>query len=382
MSWNPRHIMDLRVEFVELALQEGANRRELCRRFGISPKTAYKWLNRHAEQGAIALTDRSRRPARSPARTARELEERVVALREAHPAWGGRKISRRLLDLGCTEVPAPSTVTDILHRRGLISAEASTDATRWQRFEHEQPNNLWQMDFKGWFELVSGRHCSPLTVLDDHSRFNLVLDACGSTVTRVVREHLRAAFRRYGMPLRINADNGSPWGCPAQPGQLTTLAVWLIRLGIHLSHSRPAHPQSNGKDERFHRTLKAEVLEGQHFKSLRGAQQAFDGWRIVYNHERPHQALGMATPITRYRPSPRPYPERVPPIEYGDADIVVRVGSGGEIRFKSRRFKVSSALVNLPIALRLCPGHDGCYDLYLAHHRFDSISLKNRTERD
>jgi transposase InsO family protein len=372
--------MDLRLEFVELALQEGANRRELCRRFGISPKTAYKWLNRHAEQGASALTDRSRRPVCNPTRTASELEARVVALREAHPAWGGRKISRRLLDLGCTEVPAPSTVTDILHRRGLISAEASSDATRWQRFEHEQPNHLWQMDFKGWFELDSGRHCSPLTVLDDHSRFNLALDACGSTVTRVVREHLRTAFRRYGLPFRINADNGSPWGCPAQPGQITTLAIWLIRLGVRLSHSRPAHPQSNGKDERFHRTLKAEVLNGQHFRSLRSAQQAFDEWRAIYNHQRPHEALGMATPITRYRSSPRPYPERVLPIEYGDTDIVVRVASGGEIRFKSRRFKVSSALANLPIALRPCAGHDGCYDLYFAHHRFDSISLKSRNE--
>jgi transposase InsO family protein len=218
MPWNPRDIMNLRLEFVELASHEGANRRELCRRFGISPKTAYKWLGRHAREGEAALADRSRRPSRSPAHTAPPVEQRVVDLRQQHPAWGGRKISRRLRDLGYTGVPAPSTVTDILHRHGLISPEASEAATPWQRFEHAQPNELWQMDFKGWFDLQDGRRCSPLTVLDDHSRFNLILEACSSTDTRAVLARLRQTFRRYGLPLRINADNGSPWGSPSQPG--------------------------------------------------------------------------------------------------------------------------------------------------------------------
>ncbi|WP_256737766.1 IS481 family transposase, partial [Paraburkholderia fungorum] len=300
MPWNPRDTMNLRLEFVELASQEGANRRELCRRFGISPKTGYKWLDRHAQGGATALTDHSRRPRQSPARTTPSVEQRVVELRRAHPAWGGRKISRRLCDLGHTDVPAPSTVTDILHRHGLIDPAASDAATAWQRFEHAQPNDLWQMDFKGWFELQDGRHCSPLTMLDDHSRYNVTLDACICTDTRIVQHHLERTFRRYGLPLRINADNGSPWGSPSQPGQLTELAIWLIRLGVRLSHSRVAHPQTNGKEERFHRTLKAEVIAGRHFRDLPGAQQAFDEWRPVYNHQRPHQALGMATPATRY----------------------------------------------------------------------------------
>ncbi|WP_441007307.1 helix-turn-helix domain-containing protein, partial [Paraburkholderia fungorum] len=210
--------MNLRLEFVELASQEGANRRELCRRFGISPKTGYKWLDRHAQGGATALTDHSRRPRQSPARTTPSVEQRVVELRRAHPAWGGRKISRRLCDLGHTDVPAPSTVTDILHRHGLIDPAASDAATAWQRFEHAQPNDLWQMDFKGWFELQDGRHCSPLTMLDDHSRYNVTLDACICTDTRIVQHHLERTFRRYGLPLRINADNGSPWGSPSQPG--------------------------------------------------------------------------------------------------------------------------------------------------------------------
>ena len=375
MPWNPRNTMNLRLEFVELASHEGANRRELCRRFGISPKTAYKWLGRHAREGEAALADRSRRPCQSPARTAPQIEQRVIALRQAHPAWGGRKISRRLRDLGHTDVPAPSTVTDILHRHGLISPEASDAATPWQRFEHAQPNELWQMDFKGWFDLQDGRRCSPLTVLDDHSRFNLTLDACSSTDTRAVLARLRQTFRRYGLPLRINADNGSPWGSPSQPGQLTALAIWLIRLGVQLSHSRVMHPQTNGKEERFHRTLKLEVLRGRHFSNLRNAQQAFDAWRTVYNHQRPHQALDMATPATRYQPSARAYPEKLPPIEYGSGEKVVRVGWNGELRFGSRTFKVSSALQNLPIAIRPRTLTGNCYDLYFMNHRFTTINL-------
>lgn len=375
MPWNPRDTMNLRLEFVELASHEGANRRELCRRFGISPKTAYKWLARHTREGEDGLAERSRRPSRSPAHTAPQIEQRVVELRQAHPAWGGRKISRRLRDLGHAEVPAPSTVTDILHRHGLISPEASEAATAWQRFEHAQPNELWQMDFKGWFDLQDGRRCSPLTVLDDHSRFNLILDACSSTDTRAVLARLRQTFRRYGLPLRINADNGSPWGSPSQPGQLSALAIWLIRLGVQLSHSRVMHPQTNGKEERFHRTLKLEVLRGRHFSNLRHAQQAFDAWRTVYNHQRPHQALDMATPATRYRPSARAYPERLPPIEYGSGEQVVRVGWNGELRFGSRTFKVSSALQNLPIAIRPRALTGNCYDLYFMHHRFTTINL-------
>lgn len=378
MPWNPRDTMNLRLEFVRLASQEGANRRELCRRFGISPKTGYKWLDRHAQGGDPALTDHSRRPLESPARTTAPVEQRVVELRRAHPAWGGRKISRRLRDLGHGDVPAPSTVTDILHRHGLIGPAASDAATAWQRFEHAQPNDLWQMDFKGWFDLQDGRHCSPLTMLDDHSRYNVTLDACIGTDTRIVQHHLERTFRRYGLPLRINADNGSPWGSPSRPGQLTELAIWLIRLGVRLSHSRVGHPQTNGKEERFHRTLKAEVIAGRHFRDLGSAQQAFDAWRAVYNHQRPHQALDMATPVTRYRPSPRVYPEILPPIEYGESDVVQRVKWNGELRFRNRRFKVSNALHDLPVAIRARVGEENCYDLYFAHHRFGTINLNQQ----
>ena len=373
MPWSTRDTMSLRQEFVQLARQEGANRRELCRRFQISPQTGYKWLTRYEEQGTPALSDRSRRPLSSPARTEASLEQTVVRLRTEHPAWGGRKIARRLQDLGLGEI-APSTVTAVLHRHGLVSSPCSQAATAWQRFEHDAPNALWQIDFKGHFSTPEGP-CHPLTLLDDHSRFNLALRACAQQTSQTVQEQLTEVFRRYGLPVRINADNGTPWGSPREPGQTSELALWLIRLGIRVSFSRPYHPQTNGKDERFHRSLKAEVLNGRSFVSLRQAQHAFDRWREVYNHQRPHQALGMLTPDRRYQASLRPYPEVLPEIVYGPDDTVVVVKWLGELRFGGRRFKLASGLRGLPVAVRPDPLVDGLFDVFFMHHRLCQISL-------
>lgn len=374
MPWSARDTMSLRQEFINLAQHEGANRRELCRRFGISPQTGYKWLARFAQQGPPGLVDASRRPLQSPAATQEALQQAVVALRREHPAWGGRKIARRMLDLGLGTL-APSTVTSILHRHGLISPEASAAAQPWQRFEHEHPNALWQIDFKGYVDTAGGR-CHPLTLLDDHSRFNMAIRACARQEGGTVREQLTEVFRTYGLPVRINADNGAPWGSPSQPGQVSELALWLIRLGIRVSFSRPYHPQTNGKDERFHRSLKAEVLNGRSFTDLAQAQAAFDRWREVYNHQRPHQALGMATPASRYRMSERGYPQELPAIEYGLQDTVVMVKALGEMRFQGKRYKLSSALRGMPVAVRAMPAQDGCYGVYFMHHKLREIDLR------
>lgn len=375
MPWHTRDTMNLRREFVELATQEDANRRELCRRFGVSPKTAYKWMARFGAEGAAGLADRSRRPLSSPGHTAPDLEAAVVALRTQYPAWGGRKIARRLRDLDGTGV-APSTVTSILHRHGLITPAASAEATAWRRFEHAEPNQLWQIDFKGYFDAPAAR-CHPLTMLDDHSRFNLILKACSRTDGRTVQPWLIETFRRYGLPVRINADNGAPWGAPSAPYHgLSRLGVWLIRLGIRVSHSRPWHPQTNGKEERFHRTLQAEVLNGRGFEDLGAVQRTFDRWRAVYNCERPHEALGLNTPVSRYRPSPRAYPEQLPPIEYGPDDVVYQVPVDGWLKVRGRRLKVSNALTGLPIAVRPHAGQDGILDFYFCHQRFLQIDLR------
>lgn len=373
MPWSTPNLMSVREEFVALASQPDSNRRELCRRFGISPQTGYKWIQRHAESGKSGLGDRSRRPHNTPAMTAPDVQSDVVALRQKHPAWGGRKIARRLQDLGYPSL-APSTITSILHRHNLIHPDASAAATAWKRFEHDAPNALWQIDFKGHFDTSTGR-CHPLTLLDDHSRFNLVIQACASQKREVVQESLTQVFRRYGLPIRINTDNGAPWGSPAEPGQISGLGVWLIRLGIRISHSRPYHPQTNGKDERFHRSLKAEVLNGRSYEDLAHAQSAFDHWRAIYNHQRPHQALGMDTPDTRYRVSERAFPELLAPIEYGPDDEVIIPTWDGQIRFRGRRYKLSNALINLPVAIRPMPGKDGFYEVYFMHHKLREIDL-------
>ena len=255
--------VELREEFVRLAGQAGANVRELCRRYGISPTTGYKWLARHASGGGEGLADRSRRPHTSPGQTAAAIEARIVALRDRHPAWGARKLRRRLQDLGIEGLPGISTVNTILSRHGRLDPAASAKHKAFIRFEKAAPNELWQMDFKGHFALRQGR-CHPLTVVDDHSRFAIGLQACADEQWTTVQAALTALFRRYGLPWRMLADNGAPWGDDADTPH-TRLTVWLLRLDVPLSHGRPYHPQTQGKAERFHRSLVEEVLDRRFF---------------------------------------------------------------------------------------------------------------------
>lgn len=377
MSWKEATPMTLRDEFVALALGRELSVTELARRFGISRKTGYKWLRRHA--AGEPLSDRSRKPRTSPTRTAPAQESEVVALRQAHPCWGGRKLARVLGNQGIEAVPAPSTITHILRRHDLLQEAPSATHTAWQRFEHAAPNDLWQMDFKGTIAVGQGR-CDPLTVLDDHSRYNMALranaDMCGATV----QEELTAVFGRYGLPRRMNMDNGSPWGIGyGQSRHLTAFTIWLVRLGIHVSFSTPAHPQTNGKDERFHRSFKAEVMRGRCFANLNEAQEAFDHWRSIYNHVRPHEGIGMAVPADRYQPSPRAFPTRLPDIEYAPDDVILRVRARGRVSFKGQPFLVSTALTGYDIAVRPRDNEDGVFDLYFAHHRLTTWNLNVTT---
>ena len=364
--------MSRKYEFVTLAQREGANIRELCRRFTISPPTAYQLLDRYSREGEAGLVERSRRPHRSPNRTPAELEQAVLQVRDEHPAWGGRTIRKVLADRGYGSVPSPSAITAILRRNDRL---ASREPTRrnWLRFEHPQPNDLWQMDFKGHFPAGAGR-CHPLTVLDDHSRFSILLQACANERTETVRECLTAAFRLYGLPVRMLMDNGSPWGNDANHPR-TPLTVWLMRLGIQVSHGRPYHPQTQGKEERFHRTLNVEQLQGRRFADWATCQAAFDRWRGVYNTERPHQALDLATPISRYAPSPRSFPETLPPIAYGDGDHIRKVGAEGRISFKGQVFKVGRALQGYPVALRPTAA-DGVWRGWFMTHPIVEVDLR------
>jgi transposase InsO family protein len=373
LPWRKVSIVSLRREFVMLAVQEGANMRELCRRYGIQPRVGYKWLARYAAAGEAGLVDRSRRPHASPDRTPAEVEAEVVRLRQQHPCWGGRKLRRRLLDLGMQVVPSASTITAILHRHGLIDAGESAKHKAFERFERAVPNELWQMDFKGHFATAAGR-CHPLTMVDDHSRFALAVAACRDERAPTVQHVMTSVFRRYGLPDRMLMDNGPPWGSSDPDHRWTPLSAWLLRLGVGVTHGRPYHPQTQGKDERFHRTLKLEVIASRAWRDVVECQSAFEAWRHVYNAERPHDALDLATPATRYRPSYRSFPESLPPIDYGQGAIVRKVQKKGEIWFANRPWKIGNAFAGYPVALRPTTV-DGRYHVVFCHHEIAELDL-------
>jgi transposase InsO family protein len=372
VSWSEKSIMSQRHEFVMLFEQEGVNRRELCRRFGISPTIGYRLLARYRQEGKAGLVDRSRRPQRSPGRSSAETEALVLAVRDEHPAWGGRKIRRRLQDLG-QRTPGASTITAILHRHGRISAAASAQHRTFERFERAAPNELWQMDYKGHFATGTGR-CHPLTVVDDHSRYAIGLRACGDEREGTVQAELTAMFRRYGLPERMLTDNGAPWGSDAVHRH-TWLTVWLLELGVAVSHGRPYHPQTQGKDERFHRTLTAEVIGRRAFADLAQCQQRFDAWRVVYNTQRPHEALALATPASRYCPSQRSFPEKIEPFDYGPEAIVRRVDGDGWLSFRNRPIKLGRAFSYRRVALR-ATDQDGCFDVLFCAHKVGALNLR------
>jgi len=371
--------MDQRREFVFLATQEGANRRELCRRFGISPDVGYKWLRRWAANRELA--DRSRRPHASPSRSDGAIERAVLAVRDAHPAWGARKIVRRLEAAG-QEPPALSTVHAILRRHGRIEPPAGTPGQPYQRFERPAPNLMWQMDFKGHVPLAGSGSCHPLTIVDDHSRYAVCLSACADEQGKTVRQRLETTFGRYGLPDTVLVDNGSPWG--GGPGERwTELGVWLLKLGVDVLHSRPYHPQTRGKNERFHRTLKAEVFALRRFRTLAEAQLAFDTWRGIYNLERPHEALGQNVPASRYRPSTRALPAQPPKIEYPEGETVRTVGTTkAYISFKGQLWKVPQAFRGERVAIRP-RSTDGRFGVFFGARQIATIDLtKSQTVSD
>ncbi len=372
MPWQEASVMDQRREFVRLAMQEGANRRELCRRFGISPQTGYKWLDRFAA-GDEELADRSRRPHSSPGRTEGETEALVLVVRDTHPAWGARKIVRYLKRAGEDAVPS-TTAHRILARYGRIDRSTPPGGKAYQRFEKAAPNLLWQMDFKGWVMLASGSRCHPLTMVDDHSRYALCLAAGADQQSTTVQGHLDATFRQYGLPDAIFVDNGSPWG-DASGARWTRLGVWLLKTGVEVLHSRPYHPQSRGKNERFHRTLNAEVFKLHRFRDFAEVQRAFDRWRTIYNLERPHEALGQQVPADRYRASLRSMPDRLPEVEYDEHEIVRTVSTTKDyVSFKNRLWKVPQAFRGERVAIR-ARGPDGHYGIFFGAREIATLDL-------
>lgn len=372
MPWKETTAMSERIEFIKTASKKGSNISLICQQFGISRTTGYKWLTRYHENGADGLQERSRRPHNCPNQTSKEVEAIILKIRKKFPCWGGVKIKAYLTRQGWRDLPAPSTITAILQRNGCINPQDSIKHRPMQRFERSNPNELWQMDFKGYFRIGTNK-CHPLTVLDDHSRFLVGLQACPNQTWQTVQANLSLSFRQYGLPDRMLMDNGSPWGDDRET-PYTVFTAWLMRLGIAISHGRPYHPQTQGKDERLHRTFQAELLDQVQLHDFQDCQEHFDLWRDFYNHERPHQALENAVPSDRYVPSNRSFPESLPPILYNPDDIVRMVDIKGKISFQGRLFRISKAFRGQPVALR--PKEtDGCFDVYYCQFKISEINL-------
>ena len=375
MAWQENTKVSLRLEFCLLANKPQRNFVKLCRQFDISPKTGYKWLKRFKEDGESGLIDRSRKPKLSPTKTPINLEKIIINVREKHPAWGGRKIYAYLTQHNHDSIPHPNTITRILKRNGYISVKASEQATSWKRFEYDAPNDCWQMDFKGYFTIDSGQ-CHPLDILDDHSRFCICLKACSNERKETVQAYLIKVFRRYGLPLSMLMDNGPPWGNTGRYRH-SSLSIWLTRLGIKVMHGRPRHPQTQGKLERFHRTLKVELLQGHNFRNFDEIQHGFNEWRDCYNLERPHEAVDMKPPISRYSENTRQYPETLPAIEYLEADDTYKINLNGMIQFKGKQRKITRGLATETVAVRqLTEG--GKYGVYYGSLKLREIDLSKK----
>ena len=379
MPWKESSVLDQRKEFVGEYEGGLVTMAELCRIYEISRETGYKWVQRYQEQGWKGLEDLSRSPQRHPNQTAPELEERIVDLRRAHPRWGARKL-RAYLEQRYSRVkwPAASTIGDLLQREGLIIARVLRRKTPpyTQPLAHAgEPNQVWCVDFKGWFRTQDGERIDPLTISDACSRYLLRCQAVERTNTEQVQGIFEATFREYGLPWRMRSDNGAPFASRALAG-ITRLWVYLMKLGIVLERIEPGHPEQNGRHERMHRTLEEETAQPP-AAHRRAQQKAFHRFRWDYNQERPHEALGQKTPASCYQPSPRSYPARIREPEYGTGMQVRRVGLRGGFSWKHESVFLSEALIGERVGLESID--ERYFTIYFAEFplgRFDSFGLQ------
>lgn len=349
MPWRESSVEQERIRFVILASREGRNFAALCAEFGVSRQTGYTWLRRYQRGGMEDVVERSRRPARSPRRTAAGIEQAIVALRERYPDWGAPKLHALLSKSHPEAKVAVRTVHRVLDRHGLI-LEQDRHQSAVQRFERAAPNELWQMDFKGPGGVRARCEVGPLSVLDDHSRYLLRLEQVGNTRIAGVRRALQATFEQCGVPGAMLMDHGTPWWNAASPWGWTELSVWLMRQGIQLLFSGVRHPQTQGKIERMHGALARATRR-------RGAdllkQEWLDLFREEYNHLRPHAALHMATPASRWRASPRHFDPAPREWVYSPEAEVLRLGGQGQLWWRGRRWEISWALRGQRVGLEV-----------------------------
>lgn len=357
MPWKDKTVEELRKEFVEAA-KNSSNFSLLCREFGISRATGYKWLKRY--ENDENLSDRSKRPKVTANKTPAQIEAEIIKTRMAHPGWGAKKIKISLENKGITN-PCAKTVNNILNRHGCISKEESVKHKAFIRFEKERCNEMWQTDFKGEFKMRNGKYCYPLDIFDDHSRFVIRIKPSESTSNLVIPT-FREAFFEYGMPESILSDNGVQFAGFRQG--YTQFEKWLMDHDVLPIHGRIKHPQTQGKIERFHRAMNQELLKHYTPTDIADAERVLNDWRDCYNNDRPHEALGMKCPSDVYVASQRMYRDEVEKYEYSGKYHVIKVNSWGYVRFDQKQIYLSETMVGERIEFRPTPGGEtfvACY---------------------
>jgi transposase InsO family protein len=381
MPWQECDTMSLRLEFIFRSLHESTPFIELCREYGISPKTGYKWKQRFLETGFSGLSDRSRKPSTSPQSLPEEVVCRMVRLKEAHRAWGPRKI-RELYARGHpdAELPSESSFKRVLDKAGLVEkrrTRRNVDAGRLQtRALAEAPNDVWTVDFKGWWYTTERERCEPLTVRDAYSRFILGSTILDDARTESVRRAFERIFEQYGLPRTIRSDNGTPFATTSAPMGLSRLSAWWLALGIDLDRIDPGCPYQNGAHERMHRDM-ANELERRIDGDLVRHQAALQAWRNTYNHERPHEALGMRCPAQVYEHSPRRYEGTPDQLTYPEDYLDRRVNSAGQIRLHGAFISISQALKGWNVGLK--PQNPGDFSVYFANLCLGRLDLETES---
>lgn len=377
MPWKETGPVLERMRLIEDYLSGFFTITELATRYGVSRRTLHKWLARHDEDGSKGLVDRPRKPLHSPQQTDQDVAAKIVAFRKRFPFMGPRKIIARLTELHPgVEWPAASTAGDILRRADLVTPRRRRNPPAHPlrtRAVPVAPNDLMTVDYKGQFLLGNHQYCYPLTIVDHVSRYLLACDAFLSTEQAHTRRVFERVFREHGLPRAILSDNGSPFGSPGL-ARLSRLSLWWIRLGINVERIVPGHPEQNGAHERMHRTLKAQTTRPPE-ATLKRQQVRFDRFQDEYNNERPHEALGQKRPVTLYKPSPRPYPESLPPIEYPGHLEIRKVDDRGAIRWKNEKLFLSHTLLGEMVGLEEVD--NGIWSLY-----YGSVLLARFDERD
>jgi len=379
MPWHKTNPVNERLKFVAAAQSGRRTMTELCAEYGISRKTGYKYLKRYAEEGLEALRERSRAPHTRPNQTSERVEAAILRVRKAHLTWGSKKILAVLeRKWEADELPARSTVDAILGRAGVVRPRKRRGRQRRSGppvVDAHAPNDAWSMDFKGWFRVGDGTRCDPLTVNDVATRASLELRAMVAPKLEDVQYRLELLFWELGLPWAILSDNGPPFASRGIGG-LSRLSVWLLRLGVLPIYIQPGHPEQNGRHERFHETVKAETATPPR-ASIRAQQSAFSGWRVEYNDERPHEALGMRMPGELYVPSERQMPLVLPEHEYDDAFEIRRVRRDGSMKWGGGFVFVGEALAGEQVGVE--DVDDGHWHVHLGPMRLGVLHERSRT---